>query len=129
MHFIRPSKLGPGWTAALMVATCVSLPAIEPERDANLGAAKDKTREMVQRATRFLWSKQSPDGAWRSETYGLLKSGQSLTPFVLLALSEVPPEIATIPDGAIEGNQTISGGAMPSCHGRVDTRGPEYCRL
>ena len=35
---------------------------------------------------RWLWSQQSDDGGWHSKTYGLLRSGQSLTPFVLDAL-------------------------------------------
>ena len=39
-----------------------------------------------ERAARYLWSQQSPDGGWHSTTYGLLRSGQSLTPFVLEAL-------------------------------------------
>lgn len=37
-------------------------------------------------AGRFLPRTQSKDGGWHSSTYGLLRSGQSLTPFVLLAL-------------------------------------------
>ena len=45
-------------------------------------------KEILQKARKFLLSKQLADGSWRSETYGLLKSGQSLTPFVLFALSE-----------------------------------------
>ena len=47
----------------------------------------------IQRAARYLWAKQHEDGGWHSETYGLLRSGQSLTPFVLSALLEVPEEI------------------------------------
>lgn len=34
----------------------------------------------------YLQRKQSRDGAWRSETYGLLRDGYSLTPFVTNAL-------------------------------------------
>src|SRR6185436_12036001 len=41
-------------------------------------------------AAKYLWSKQGPDGGWHSETYGLLRSGQSLTPFVLIALLDAP---------------------------------------
>jgi hypothetical protein len=44
----------------------------------------------VARAARYLWSRQSPDGGWHSTTYGLLRSGQSLTPFVLEALLRLP---------------------------------------
>ena len=45
-------------------------------------------KDILQKARKFLLSKQLADGSWRSETYGLLKSGQSLTPFVLFALSK-----------------------------------------
>ncbi len=38
------------------------------------------------RAAAWLWKQQREDGSWRSETYGLLKPGLSLTPFVLGAL-------------------------------------------
>ncbi len=41
---------------------------------------------MLQRAVAYLRAQQADDGGWHSETYGLLKSGGSLTPFVLDAL-------------------------------------------
>lgn len=40
----------------------------------------------VRRAVNYLWSRQSRDGGWHSETYGLLRSGQSLTPLIVNAL-------------------------------------------
>jgi hypothetical protein len=40
-----------------------------------------------------LWSHQETDGGWHSHTYGLLRSGQALTPFVLDALLQVPEEV------------------------------------
>ncbi len=45
------------------------------------------------RGARYLWSAQAADGGWHSHTYGLLRSGQSLTPFVLEALLRVPAEV------------------------------------
>jgi hypothetical protein len=55
---------------------------------ATLGAAACGRRDnsALGRAVRWLWSQQSTDGGWHSKTYGLLRSGQSLTPFVLDAL-------------------------------------------
>jgi hypothetical protein len=38
----------------------------------------------------YLWAQQSEDGGFHSATYGLLRSGQSLTPFVLNALLSFP---------------------------------------
>ena len=45
------------------------------------------------RAVEYLWSQQANDGGWHSRTYGLLRSGQALTPFVLDALLQVPPSV------------------------------------
>jgi len=54
----------------------------------------DDGRVAISKAAQYLWSKQDADGGWHSETYGLLKSGQSLTPFILGALLELtdPPK-------------------------------------
>ena len=57
---------------------------VDPEADAV---------ESLRRAARYLWSRQANDGAWHSNHYGLLRSGQSLTPFVLDALLQVPPSV------------------------------------
>ncbi len=37
-------------------------------------------------ASAFLTAAQSPDGAWRSETYGMFRGGMTLTPFVMSTL-------------------------------------------
>ncbi|MGD0655987.1 MAG: hypothetical protein ABSA16_16750 [Thermoguttaceae bacterium] len=53
----------------------------------------DLTRRLdaaLDKAARFLLSKQSADGAWRSETYGALRDGPSLTPLVMSALLFLP---------------------------------------
>ncbi|MGI8785510.1 MAG: hypothetical protein ACR2L2_17910 [Acidobacteriota bacterium] len=44
----------------------------------------------LRRAAQYLWAQQADDGGFHSATYGLLRSGQSLTPFVLGALLDVP---------------------------------------
>ncbi len=54
----------------------------------------------LSRACRFLWSQQSVDGGWHSDTYGLMRSGQSLTPYVLHALLQTPAEFRDEPQGA-----------------------------
>lgn len=41
-------------------------------------------------AGRYLISKQSPDGGWRSETYGALRVGPALTPYVISSLFFMP---------------------------------------
>jgi len=53
--------------------------------------------QRARKAADFLWSQQDGDGGWHSATYGMLRSGQSLTPFVLdvlLDLPDRPPGVA-----------------------------------
>ena len=40
----------------------------------------------LERAVAYLWTQQHEDGSWRSEYYGVMKSGQSLTPLATYAL-------------------------------------------
>ncbi len=44
------------------------------------------TEQALARAVEYLWSKQAANGSWRSEQYGVMRSGESLTPFVLNAV-------------------------------------------
>jgi hypothetical protein len=44
----------------------------------------------VTKAVRFLASRQSPDGAWRSDVYAPFKEGDALTPLVMTALLPLP---------------------------------------
>src|SRR5229473_7638105 len=44
----------------------------------------------LRKAASWLWDRQEADGGWHSHVYGLLRSGQALTPFVLDALLEIP---------------------------------------
>jgi hypothetical protein len=53
-------------------------------------------------AANYLWSQQARDGGWPSHTYGLLRSGQSLTPFVLDALLQVPGNVYRLPSDKLE---------------------------
>ncbi len=46
--------------------------------------------DSLRRGVDYLWSRQSDDGGWHSDTYGLLRGGESLTAFVLAALLHLP---------------------------------------
>jgi len=50
-------------------------------------------REMLRRAAHWLRGQQAADGGWHSPQYGLLRSGQACTPFVLDALAGVPADL------------------------------------
>ena len=49
-----------------------------------------KINASLQLASQFLIQHQSPDGSWRSETYGFLKDGPSLTPHIAAFLNQLP---------------------------------------
>jgi hypothetical protein len=67
----------------------------EPEKDAaGQGAA---ARRALDRAVDYLWSQQADDGGWHSPQYGVLRSGQALTPLVLHAFVTLPQEIQAEP--------------------------------
>jgi hypothetical protein len=52
----------------------------------------------LKQASEFLWSQQADDGGWHSETHGIMGDGESLTPFILNALLDVPGDVF-IPSG------------------------------
>jgi len=62
----------------------------------------DRARGALQGAADWLWSQQGDDGGWHSPQYGLMRSGQSLTPFVLCALLDTPESIAARPAGGVK---------------------------
>lgn len=82
----------------------------------------------IARAAAYLWQQQADDGGWHSHTYGLLRSGQSLTPFVLEALLEVPERLYPLPKGKVDRaiafikNHTRQDGAL----GMNDPGVPDY---
>lgn len=66
------------------------------------GCSRLRGSSPLRNAARYLWSQQAEDGGFHSTTYGLLRSGQSLTPFVLVALLGVPDNETSRPRGAVE---------------------------
>jgi len=80
-------------TLATAGTTCVALSA---------GCSRRRGNAPLRDAARYLWSQQAEDGGFHSTTYGLLRSGQSLTPFVLVALLDAPEGESSSPRGAVE---------------------------
>jgi hypothetical protein len=56
---------------------------------------------LLPRACAYLWAKQGADGGWHSETHGLFRSGQALTPFILHTLVSVPGDVCAPPGDGI----------------------------
>ena len=82
-----------------------------------------RERSSLARAAHYLWAQQAADGGFHSATYGLLRSGQSLTPFVLGALLRVPD---AAPSGAVDralafiNRHTSADGAVGATGGDAD---------
>jgi hypothetical protein len=93
-----------------------------------LGGCVRTPQPPLTRAAQYLWSQQADDGGWHSHTYGLLRSGQSLTPFVLEALLAVPKEVSPEPQAKVDRalafikSQTQPNGAL----GLADSGIPDY---
>ena len=82
----------------------------------------------LRKGAQFLWSQQSGDGAFRSRTYVAMRSGQSLTPFCLNSLLQVPESILPLPAGAIDRaldfiQRNVNADGML---GLMDTTSPDY---
>ena len=71
------------------------------------------------KAARFMLARQSPDGAWRSETYGCFKSGSELTPLVLNALFFTPQAGASALDSFRKGINFLV--AMVDPNGKISS--------
>lgn len=82
-----------------------------------------RARRGLTRGAAALWSLQSPDGAFRSSTYGLLRDGWSLTPFALLALARSGVELPAGPASKALG--WIAHGAVSGVVG-LESDAPDY---
>ncbi|QDU91414.1 hypothetical protein Pla175_48370 [Pirellulimonas nuda] len=79
---------------ALLLAGCLAAPAA--------AGGEDPAEAPLRRAAGFLWSQQQADGSWRSQNYGVMRSGQAFTPFVLHTLLGVPEEVCPRPAGGVD---------------------------
>jgi hypothetical protein len=66
------------------------------------GCARRTTSGPLAKAAEYLWAQQAEDGGFHSSTYGLLRSGQSLTPFALGALLDVSESVARRPANSVD---------------------------
>jgi hypothetical protein len=69
---------------------------------AAIGCSGSREKYSLRKAAEYLWSQQADDGGFHSTTYGLLRSGQSLTHFILVALLGVPESESPTPRGAVD---------------------------
>src|SRR5437868_2959279 len=57
-------------------------------RGSNRSRLVERIDDAIRRAVEFLTVRQAADGAWRSEVYGPLKDGPSLTAFIAATLAK-----------------------------------------
>ena len=62
--------------------------ADEPCTQPAAAHVKERIAPAMEKGMAFLRASQAADGGWHSKAYGMLKSGQALTPFVLHALKK-----------------------------------------
>lgn len=89
-------------TGAASAASLCWLPAQLACVGSGRPAWTDAARVALARGHAWLWSAQAPDGRFASATYGLLASGQSLTPFVLESLLQGPSELLEVRTDSID---------------------------
>ena len=83
--------------------------------------------EAILRAAAWLWAQQAEDGGWHSGNYGLLRSGQALTPFVGRVLMRVPHEITKAPPGGFaRAREFVRKHLTSAALGRSDPELEEY---
>lgn len=82
-------------TGAVLLSGCWRQPRL-PQRESF------QAIPIIESASRWLWSQQAANGSWPSSIYGLMRSGQCLTPFVLHTLLQVPEGIFEKPDGGVD---------------------------
>src|SRR4051812_39498521 len=88
-HLLRPMIL-----AVLLLCGCnPNRPAPPtPQPYPAPTALTKRINTSLQLASQYLIQHQAPDGSWKSETYGFLKDGSSLTPHVAAFLNQLPHE-------------------------------------
>jgi hypothetical protein len=129
---MQPPPSPPSRRAVLIglaaLAACNGAPPPTPpaaRTDASpLGASTRQTAiDALVRGVAWLLAQQAADGVFRSQTYGYFAKGESLTPFCLLALSQVPRKLAPIPDDVL--SRGLSGAlALRGPDGALGLLGP-----
>ena len=60
-----------------------------------LSCTQPDTRQgYLDEAVAYLWQMQGQDGGWHSETHGILKGGEALTPFILYTLLQAQDHVS-----------------------------------
>ena len=94
------SRLARGHALRPLLVGCSILAVLSCETGG--GRSTSEAEIILAKAARYLWEHQGEDGAWHSEIHGVMKTGQTLTPYILLALTEVPGSLVARPQEKID---------------------------
>ena len=83
----RRTKLRTGAISCVLAAVVVAVGCAARPRQSDLVRRIDAS---LARSASYIVLKQSADGAWRSETYGMFRDGMALTPLVMSTLFFLP---------------------------------------
>ncbi|MEP7218063.1 MAG: prenyltransferase/squalene oxidase repeat-containing protein [Bacteroidota bacterium] len=95
-----PHSIGRNFILLSIITTCLMAQGCGGGGKPSPPLNDDELR--LQRACAYLWKEQSPDGSWKSAHYAVMRSGQTLTPFILNTLLDIPERIVPRPDGAVD---------------------------
>ncbi len=85
----------PQYLSILLFFLFLGTSSCSPAPPSNLHPAQ----ALLNNAIAYLLEQQASDGGWHSETHGILRGGQALSPFILSTLLEMPE---LIPEDALE---------------------------
>src|SRR5437763_11054239 len=119
----------PWWPCLILVAETAGLIGCGTHNSARserpLPSRSARIDRALSAAAQFLSARQSPDGAWRSETYSAFRDGASLTPLVLQALLAVPMQEAFAPVSD-QGIAYLAGLVQPDGRSAARPQGLNY---
>ncbi len=62
----------------------------------SISSLDERIHESLSQSINYLIHRQSPDGAWRSDTYGIFKEGDALTPLIVHTLLALPSKLQVL---------------------------------
>lgn len=77
----------------VLVFSCFLLTTCQNSRESRHENLRNQAIHIQKKASQWLVQQQQNDGAWHSETHGILKEGVAYTAFIIDALRELPDDV------------------------------------
>src|SRR5438067_2116748 len=118
MNAKTPRRQGSTRQICVLLGVLASWPSISVFAEGKSPPLNQRIDAAMIRATDYLAARQSADGAWRSDVYGMLKDGPSLTPLVLSSLYFLPRQGNVNRDAFAKGVKYLGG--FVNADGKID---------